>query len=111
MWIYLARIGILILGGLWPITPCPPPLLGRRVVIAIMRPGSRGLDCRSFRFFHAPALTIGNNTGLLVGCSGVNLPSTDQVADHLVVGRGHDFHRIQPGSVNNGIVLAYVLDN
>ena len=50
MWIYRARLGILILGGLRPIAPCPLPFLGRQVVIAILRYGSRGPDCRSFRF-------------------------------------------------------------
>ena len=40
MWIYLARLGILIPGGLRPIAPCPSPLLRRRAVIAIMRLGS-----------------------------------------------------------------------
>ena len=70
MWIYPARLGILISGGLRPIAPCPPSLLGRRAVIAIMRSGSRGSDCRSFRFSHAPVLTIGSTVKLLVGCSG-----------------------------------------
>ena len=32
------------------------------------------------------------------------MPSTGQVVDHLVVGRGHDFHRMQQGLANNGIV-------
>ena len=40
MLIYPARLGILISGGLRPIAPCPPPFLGRRVVISIMRSGS-----------------------------------------------------------------------
>ena len=46
------------------------PLLGRRVVITILRFGSRGLDCRSFRFSHALVLTVGSTTKLLGGCSG-----------------------------------------
>ena len=62
MWIYPARLGILIPRGLWPIAPCPPPLLRRRVVIAIMRFGSRGSDCRSFRFSHAYLLIVGSTT-------------------------------------------------
>ena len=70
MWIYLGRIGILIPGGLLPIAFCPPPSLGRRAVIAILRPVSQGPDCRSFRFSHASTLTIGSTIGLLVGCSG-----------------------------------------
>ena len=37
MWIYQARLGILIPRGLRPIAPCTPPFLGRRAVIAIMR--------------------------------------------------------------------------
>ena len=53
-----------------PIAPYPSPLLGRRVVIVILRPRSRGLDYRSFCFSHAPTLTIGSTVGLLVGCSG-----------------------------------------
>ena len=53
-----------------PISPCPPPLLGRRVVIAILTSGSRGLNCRSFRFSHTPALKLGSITKLLVVCSG-----------------------------------------
>ena len=69
MWIYPACLGILIPGGLRPIAPCPPPLLGRRAVIVIMRSRSRGLDCRSFRFSHAPVLTVGSTVELLVGCS------------------------------------------
>ena len=32
------------------------------------------------------------------------MPNTGKVVNHLVVGRGHDFHRMQPGSANNGIV-------
>ena len=70
MWIYPARLEILIPGGLCPIAPCPRPLLGGRVAIAIMRSGSRGMDCRSFRFSHAPVLTIGSTAELLVSCSG-----------------------------------------
>ena len=54
--------------GLWPIALSLPPSLGRRAVIAILRPGSRGPDCRSSRFSHAPALIIGSTLGLLVGC-------------------------------------------
>ena len=50
MLFYSVYLGILIPGGLRPITPCPPPLLGQRAVIAIMRSGSRGLDCKSFHF-------------------------------------------------------------
>ena len=62
MWLYPARLGILIPGGLRPIALYPPPLLGQRAVIAIMRSGSRGLDCRSFRFSHALLLTVGSTT-------------------------------------------------
>ena len=69
MRIYPTNLGILILGGLRLNPPCPLPLLGRRAVIAILRPGSRGPDCRSFRFSHALALTIGSIVRLLVGCS------------------------------------------
>ena len=69
MWIYPALLGILIPGGLRPIAPCPPPLLGRRAVIAILRSGSQGPNCRSFRFSHAPVLIVGSTTELLVGCS------------------------------------------
>ena len=39
-------------------------------IIAIMRLGSRGQDCRSFLFSHAPALTIGSTVGILVGFLG-----------------------------------------
>ena len=42
MSIYPTRLGILILGGLRPIAPYLPPLLGWRYVIAILRSGSRG---------------------------------------------------------------------
>ena len=70
MWIYPACLGILNLGGLRPIAPCPPLLLGRRAVIAIMRLGSQGPDFRSFRFSHALVLTISSTTGLLGSCSG-----------------------------------------
>ena len=70
MWIYPTHLGILIPGGLRPIAPYPPPSLGRRAVIFILKPGSRGPDCRSFRFSHAPALTIGSTVGFLVGYSG-----------------------------------------
>ena len=70
MWIYPAHLGILIPGGLRPIAPCPPSLLGRRAVIAIPRYESRGPDCRSFHFSHAPLLTVGSTAELLVGCSG-----------------------------------------
>ena len=65
MWIYPARLGILIPGGQRPIAPCLPPTPGRRAVISILRPRSRGSDCRSFRFSHAPILTIGSIAGLL----------------------------------------------
>ena len=70
MWIYPTRLGILILGGLRPIAPCPPPLLGWRAVIAILRSRSRGLDCRNFRLSHALVLTVGSAAELLVDCSG-----------------------------------------
>ena len=70
MWIYQARLGILIPGGLWLIAPCPPPLLGRRAVIAILRSGSQGLDYKSFRFSHVPVLIIGSTVELLVYCLG-----------------------------------------
>ena len=69
MWFYPVYLGALIPGGLQPITPCPPPLLRWQAVIAILRSGSRGLDCRSFHFSHAPILTVGSTTELLVGCS------------------------------------------
>ena len=67
---YPARLGILIPGGLRPIHPCPLPLLGQRAVIAIMSSKSQGTDCRSFRFSHAPLLTVCSTSKLLVGCSG-----------------------------------------
>ena len=50
MWIYPAHLGILIPRGLRPITPCPPPLLGQRVVIAILRSGSEGRILGAFVF-------------------------------------------------------------
>ena len=69
MCIYPARLGILIPGGLWPIAPCPPTLPRRRVVIAILRSGTRGPDYRSFSLSYAPVLTICRTTELLVGRS------------------------------------------
>ena len=60
MWIYPARLGIWIPGGLRPIAPCLPPLLGRRAVIVILRSRSRGSDCRSIHSSHAPILTGGS---------------------------------------------------
>ena len=69
MWIFPARLGILIPGGLRKIAPCLLPAPTRRAVIAILRLGSRGSDCRSFRFSHASILTIGSTARLLVGCS------------------------------------------
>ena len=69
MWIYSARLGILIPGGIWSIAPYTPPLFGRRAVISILRSGSQGPDCRSFRFSHALVLTVGNTVELLVDCS------------------------------------------
>ena len=69
MWIYPARPSILIPGGLRPTAPCPPPLPRQRAVTVILRFGLRGLDYRSFRFSHAPTLTIGSTAELLVGCS------------------------------------------
>ena len=54
--------------GQWLIAPCLPPALGRRSVVAILRLGSQGLDCGSFRFSHVLVLTIGRATRLLVGC-------------------------------------------
>ena len=69
MWIYPARLGILFLGGLRPIAPCPPPLLGWQAVIDILRSGSRRPDCRSFCFSHAFVLTVGITAKLLVSCS------------------------------------------
>ena len=68
MWFYLVCLGILISRGLQPIAPYPPPLLGRRAVIAIMRFESRGPDCRSFCFSNAHVLTVGSTAELLVGC-------------------------------------------
>ena len=62
--------------GQRPIAPCLPPVPGRRSVVSILRPGSRGPDCGRFRFSHASALTIGSIVGLLVGCS------EDQPAQH-----------------------------
>ena len=70
MWIYPALLGILIPGSLRPIAPCLLPSLGRRSLIAILRYGFRCPDCRSFRLSHAPVLTIGSTTELLVGYSG-----------------------------------------
>ena len=70
MWIYPGHLGILIPGGLRLIAPCPPPLLGRQAVIAILRSGSRGTNYRSFRFSHAPVLTVSSTVKLLVGYSG-----------------------------------------
>ena len=70
MWIYSAQLEILILGGLRPIAPCLLPLLGRRVIIAILRSRSQGLDYRSFHSSHTPILTVGSTVELLVGYSG-----------------------------------------
>ena len=70
MWIYPTRLGILIPRGLRPITPCPPPFLGRRAIIPILRSGTRGSSYRSFRFSHALVLTDGSTAELLVGYSG-----------------------------------------
>ena len=70
MWIYPDRLGKLIPRGLRPIAPCLLSLLGRRVVIAIMRFWSQGPDCRSFRFSHAHVLTLGSTVKLLVSCLG-----------------------------------------
>ena len=50
MWIYLARLGILISGDLRPIDPCPPPSLRWRAVIAILQPGLQGPDIGAFVF-------------------------------------------------------------
>ena len=60
-----ARVSIL--GGQRLIAPYLPPVLGRRSIVTILKLGSRGPDCGSFRFSHAPALTIGSTAGLLVG--------------------------------------------
>ena len=46
---------------------------GRQSVVAILRFGSQGSNYGSFRFSHAPALTIGSTAGLLVGCLGDQL--------------------------------------
>ena len=70
MWIYPARLGILIPRGLRPIAPYPPPLLGWRAIISILRYESHGPDCRSFHFSHVVVLTVGSTVELLVGCSG-----------------------------------------
>ena len=40
MWFYPACLGIMIPRGLRPIALCPPPLLGRRAVISILKYGS-----------------------------------------------------------------------
>ena len=69
MWIYLAQLGILIPRGLRPIALYLPPSLGWRAVIAILRSRSQGSDCRIFHSSHAPVLTVGSITELLVGCS------------------------------------------
>ena len=65
MWIYPARLGVLTLGGLWPIAPCPSPLLRRRAVLAILRSKFQGPDCRSFHFSHAPVLIVDSTAELL----------------------------------------------
>ena len=70
MWIYPALLGILIPGDLWLIAPCPPPLLGRRAVIAILWLEPRGSDYRGFRFSHAPVLIISSTAERLAGCLG-----------------------------------------
>ena len=70
MWIYLAYLGILVPGGLRPIALCPSPFPEWRAIIAILWSKLQGPDYRSFHFSHAPALTIGSTSGLLVGCSG-----------------------------------------
>ena len=70
MWFYPVCLGILIPRGLRPIAPYPPPLLGWQAVIAILRSGSQGSDCRSFCFSHDLVLAVGSTTELLVGCSG-----------------------------------------
>ena len=41
----------------------------QRAVIAILRLGSQGPDCRSFHSSHAPVLTVGSTIELLVGYS------------------------------------------
>ena len=69
MWIYPACLGILIPGGLRAIAPCPPPSLGRRAVIAILKSGPQQSDCRGFCFSPALVLIIGSTIELLVGCS------------------------------------------
>ena len=50
--------------------------------------------CSRFHFSYPPVLIIGSTAESLVGCSGGQLPGTGQVADHLMVGRGHGFHRM-----------------
>ena len=70
MWIYPARLEILISGGLRPIAPYLPPSLRWQAVIAILRSGSRGLDCRSFRSSQSPDMEVGSTVKLLVGCLG-----------------------------------------
>ena len=62
MWIYPACLGIWIPGGLRPIAPCPPPLLGRRDITDILRSRSQGPNCRRFCFSHAPILTVDSIT-------------------------------------------------
>ena len=67
--ICLVQPGAMILGGQRPIAPCLPPMPGRRSVVTILKPWTRGPDCGSFCFFHAPVRTIGSTIGLLVGYS------------------------------------------
>ena len=69
------------------------------------------LDFKSFYFSHALVLTIGSTVGLLFATQEVNLSSSGQVVDHLVVGRGRGFHHMQSGSANDGVIGAQVLYN
>ena len=69
MWIYPVRLGILILGGLRLISPCPKTLPGRQAIIAILRSGPQGSNCRSFLFCRVPVLTVCSTTELLDGYS------------------------------------------
>ena len=66
----------LIPGGRRLIAPCLSFAPGRRSVVDILRPGSKGPESGSFYFSHALVLTISSTAGLLVGYSG------DQLAQH-----------------------------
>ena len=64
----------------------------------------RGENLQSFSPLFVLVQIVDNIVVQLADCLKVNLPNVSQIADHLVVGRRNNFHRVQPDPPHYGIV-------